>query len=891
MTFSAGMLNSIGSLITDFLTGIFAFIPQMMYFVYTCCACILDFFQYVVRKLAGLDTYYIDGVEQEGDLLLAMVKGIVGLDTSAQGEYSTLSTVFWSLVIFGLIILVVATILKLIMTHYNYNSEKSNPMVIIKGSLKSIMTMALIPIVTIFGIAISNALLSVLDQISAGSASTQIESVYRNSAADYKTVFKTGEDSWGREVYASYDFFGFGSYTNQTSISGQLFKVAANSSNRVRKESFTPHIGGAGDGWANIHNIFTSNTSDEATRREEVAMMIDFAFANNLTLKNRTTASVKLGESLVLISSFSFLQSAVWYLGTIQFNNFSKFNVGLVWYYYNLWGYNYFIAFAGLAIALTLLINIVFGLITRLIQTLALFMIYPAIIGISPLDEGKAQGSWKSEFIGNVLMAYGSIVGMNLSFMILPMLEGISFFNSVVPDLIFNMIIMIAALVSVKRIIAVFSQIIGAKDANAEGESTKDESVKNATAVADKAMKVAVLAVKVAATVYSGGAYAAKEAAAMAAKKIIMEKIKKEAVKKIMKKIAEDKMKQFLKDKAEDAKDAAADKAKDAAAGAAANAGQNKNSTSNSANNGNNNNNNSNTDSNGGGGDDNGGNNNEENNNGGDQSSNSGDQNNNSGNNNGGGGNEEPQEPEDDKEEDDDEDDEKELLGLTDLAARFKQGLGGLKGFKLDDYGVDRDQAKKSIEWFDKQIKALKEQKQGAVTAEDIEELKNKATERFISGSQSLKSYAEGKHQKLVELKKAKKQAARAIRKDKRKARGSKIKEWAENSPLVEITASSLKAAGAITGVSTTLKKTLEDGGVIDSFYQSLGELGKAMGFATDKLPKTKKQKEDEKKARKTTEAQWTEGMDFYSKALNKQLSQMTDLMNQWKGPNSEDKK
>ena len=42
---------------------------------------------------------------------------------------------------------------------------------------------------------------------------------------------------------------------------------------------------------------------------------------------------------------------------------------------------------------------------------------------------------------------------------------------------------------------------------------------------------------------------------------------------------------------------------------------------------------------------------------------------------------------------------------------------------------------------------------------------------------------------------------------------------------------------------------------------------------------------------KKKTEAQWTAGMDFYSKALNKQLSQMTALMNEWKGPGSEDKK
>lgn len=877
MNFSAGMLNSIGSLITDFLTGIFAFIPQMMYFVYTCCACVLDFLQYVVRKLAGLDTYFIDGVEQQGDLLLAMVKGIVGLDTAAQGEYSTLSTVFWSLVIFGLIILVVATILKLIMTHYNYNAEKSNPMVILKGSIKSIMTMAIIPIVTIFGISISNALLSTLDQISAGSASTQIESVYRNSPVDYKTIFKTGEDSWGREVYASYDFFTFGSYTNQTSISGQLFKVAANGSNRVRKGSFTPHVGGSGDGWANIHNIFASNSSDEDVRKEEVAMMIDFAFANNLTLKNRTTASIKLGESLVLISSFSFWQSAVWYLGTIQFNNFSKFNVGLVWYYYNLWGFNYFIAFAGLAIAMTLLINIVFGLITRLIQTLALFLIYPAIIGISPLDEGKAQGSWKTEFIGNILMAYGSIVGMNLSFMILPILEGISFFNSAVPDLIFNMIIMVAALVSVKRIIAVFSQIIGAKDANAEGEQTKEDSIKNATAAADKAMKVAALAVKVAATVYSGGAYAAKEAAVAAAKKIAMEKIKKKAVKEIMKKIAEDRLKSLTKEGAEKAKDAAKDAADAAKDQQKDKAGQDKK----------------------------------------DQKAQQQDKKEEK---------DEKQEEEeekkeeaaeekeeaeeekeeaddkkegdskpegedkkdssaDDKKEDEEEKDD-ELLGLTDLASRFKQGLSGIKGLRPLDYGVDNASAQKSLKWYDEQIKALREKKGDAITAEDIDELQDRATKRFISDSQSMADYVAGKHKRKVDARRAKKKKAQPqVKKE------SRIKKWAENSPMVEIATSSLQAVGAITGVSTSLKKILDDSGVIDSFYQSLGEMAKAMGLAADKLPKTKKQKEDEAKEKKKTEAQWTAGMDFYSKALNKQLSQMTALMNEWKGPGSEDKK
>jgi len=852
------MLNGIMQKLKDALTGLFAFIPQMMYFVYTCTASVLDFFQFIIRKLAGLDVYYVDGVAVEGDLILEILKGILGIENTSNNAYSTLSTVFWSLIIFAVITLVLSTIIKLIISHYNYNSEKSNPMTIIRGSIKSILTMALIPIVTIFGIQISNALLKTLDQISAGSSSVTIATVYENSAKDYKNVFKDGKDSWGNSTYSSYDFFGFGSYTNQTGISGQLFLVSANKCNRVRSGSYTARQNGTGDQWSDV-GIFTSKQSDADERKEEVAFMIDYAFANHLTLQERTTASVLKGETFPLLTSYAFLQSAVWYLGTIQYKSFSKFNVGLVWYYYNLWGFNYFVAFAGLSITLTLLINIVFGLITRIINVLALFLVYPMMVGISPLDEGKAQGSWKTEFVSNILMTYGAIVGMNLVFMILPMLQNISFFNSTVPDLIFNMIIMIAALVSTKKIIEVFSQIIGSKDANAEGASTKEESKKIAFAAADKAVKTARVAVKAVATVYSGGAAVALEVA----KKMAIEKAKKEIAKKIQEKINL-KKKEDAKKEQEEQKKEVEQEIKEGQQ--AEEDGQN-------------------TDTNaedqqqGAGGE------NSEQNSGGDiqnqnVTANGGTATENT---EGETDNKDKKEEENDSEEktEDKQSDDKdepddgfnedgykddELDALAEQSQDVVDNLDS-KDFDSSKYGKDAAAAQDAKAWYDRQIQRLQKEKGSPLTEEEKNEVKENARDRFVKNSSSADNMARQK----VDYKRKQKRTAR---KEKSSKRGAKIKNFIDNSTIIPLAAESLKVVGKFSGISD-LGKGLTESGVTDSFIGLMQDFGQVLKTDTSKLPKTKKQKEDAKKEKKKKEALNLGKVTSYKQATLKQIQEM----------------
>lgn len=494
------MLLGTWEIVVDFVTGILAIIPQSLYFLYTCCASFMDFMQYLIRKLAGLDVYYVNGEAIKGDIITDFLYGVLGINGEAR--YSPLRTVFWSLIIFGCILLVLTTIFAIIKAHYNYDSKKSHPMTIIGNSIKTFFLMAIVPLCCIFGVYLSNILLNAVDQITSYSSSEQISEAFKNSSGNYTEVFKKGETANGQEAYASYDFFSFGSNTNAPTFSGIMFKISARESNRVRKGSYTASssstVGTSNFLWSDF-GIFTSKVEGEEARREDVANMIDTAFSNCLKLKDdkRANASLLGKESAVLVSSFAYFGSAVWYGPCINVGTFSKYNVGLVWYYYNLWTFNFFMAFAGMIALVIIFGNVFFGMIVRMIKLMCLFMLYPTFVGIGPLDGNRAIGMWKTEFIKNVLMGYGAIAGMNLSFILLDEFQKVYFFRSDFLNNLMSIVLMIAILAVVKDIVSLISTLTGGEDANSAGEKAKKETQETAAKAGEKAMAAANLALKI----------------------------------------------------------------------------------------------------------------------------------------------------------------------------------------------------------------------------------------------------------------------------------------------------------------------------------------------------------------------------------------------------------
>lgn len=491
------MMLGIFDWIGDFFKSLFDLIPKVMYLLYASLACVLDVFQLLFRKLAGLDVYYIDGQQQTGDIVLGFITGILGI-RSDRFEYSVLSTVFWAFIIFGIIICFVSTIIAIVKSHYSYDEKSAKgPMQYVYTAGKAVINMVAVPIIVVLGLFLSQGILTALDSITSitsasvvglyGEGTEQDENGNTISAAEQ--YLQSSTTNTGETTYVYYDIFGYASdifygvgledivgevsgqdqlaliaAKNQT-FSGSLFRVAAYNANRVRTSKST-NMSGFLDG--EIFNNGAFEGDPTSNQVETAAEMVDTAFANNLHLKERMALNNNLNGGWVSTSYFTnYLCPFV--------DTFSKFNVGAVWYYYDLWSFNFIVGFGGCIVCVTLFINIILGLISRIFMMLGLFLVAPPLFGLAPLDGGKAGKGWREKFMAQALMAYGAVVGMNLFFIIMPYVNQIDFFNIPIADYFVNILVIIVGFVMIKQFIETLSGFIGAADANKQGDTINKE--------------------------------------------------------------------------------------------------------------------------------------------------------------------------------------------------------------------------------------------------------------------------------------------------------------------------------------------------------------------------------------------------------------------------------
>ena len=472
---SSMSLSIIGGL-WDKIRAFFDIIPKVIYFLYAALSSGVDAMQALVRKLAGLDVYYVGGSEvAQTDPLSEFVYGILGIGGN-KVMYQALNTVFWSLVVFAVIILAISTIIAIIKSHYNEDTNGTSPWKYIYQAIKAIFTFALIPFVTLLGMKLATFTLNSLDQIIAGGGNEDaVTAMYGPSAAAKFKSTEIKKDS-GVYYYVNYDYFGYGNPTTSTTFSGMLFKASANSANRVRIGSLKlnnvrqvkndgAQIFGASD-----CNDFSTLTNDD-DKREYIAYQIDYAFANCLKMEKPFNYSevIDTTDDALVVSA-----ADIFGYGKSNISTFSKFDVSFVWLFYNLWSFNFIIAFAGVFSVFAIMISIILGLMTRLLYGAALFLIYPTLLGLAPMDNFKAFKSWGTTFMGQILMAIGSIVGINLTLLIIPYVQTIKFFNIFIIDQIINLIILIAGLMMAKDIINLVSGFVGSNaNAMAAGDSKK----------------------------------------------------------------------------------------------------------------------------------------------------------------------------------------------------------------------------------------------------------------------------------------------------------------------------------------------------------------------------------------------------------------------------------
>ena len=189
------MYMMLGSFL-DIINGLFSIIPKLLYFIVACVLSLIDLFQVAFRKLAGLDPIIVSGETMRGDVVYQLI-----IDALFNDKYPAIRTVFWSLIILGVFMLIITSLIALIRLEYNPDKEKGNSKSgVVKNFFKAIFSFAIVPIACLFGMYLFNALVGVVDSATTMSStqSAQVVSTY---------------DKWSAATDSNQNSFAYGSTT------------------------------------------------------------------------------------------------------------------------------------------------------------------------------------------------------------------------------------------------------------------------------------------------------------------------------------------------------------------------------------------------------------------------------------------------------------------------------------------------------------------------------------------------------------------------------------------------------------------------------------------------------------------------------------------------------
>ena len=476
------------SALTDTLKSIFTIIPKLLYFIVSCILSLIDLCQMAFRKLAGLDpvTFVGDSGGYTGDSVYKIIT-----DALFTNRYPAIKTIFWALIILGVFMLFITSLISLIRVEYNPDKEKGNSKAgIVKNFFKAIFSFAIVPISCIFGMFLFNSLVKVVNTITTQSsmASTEVVTYY----AQWNAVEDSNKDSAAYDegtlgkvesAYMAYEVFGLHVPTTTKPFSGMIFEACAYGSNRVRNNS---------EYFTVLKNNNVLGFLDKFNDQESAASIIDAGFAINAKLKDTSNLSKEIINSFYGDCS-DFINFGTWRYYNVE--SLSKYNVNAVYFFYDLWSFNYIVAFVAVVSIGKLYFGFVLYLMQRIFEIMGLFLVSPISISLMPLDNGDSLKTWRTLFVVKFVLLVIMVGTLNLISPLLAVCDNITFFGISFIDYILRTFFLIAAFNAVDSLNGMFSKIFTGDDKNYEaiGKASKAIS-ENFTSGANAAINATKLA-------------------------------------------------------------------------------------------------------------------------------------------------------------------------------------------------------------------------------------------------------------------------------------------------------------------------------------------------------------------------------------------------------------
>lgn len=151
---------------------------------------------------------------------------------------------------------------------------------------------------------------------------------------------------------------------------------------------------------------------------------------------------------------------------------------------------NWFYAFLSSVLIFKSLFFLCFGLAKRIVQLIIYYVLSPIALALYPFDNGKAFGSWKSDFVGYTIGGYGAVAGMNISIQLTNLVTNLSLFSSSLLNAFVRLIMYIVLAQGIETMVRMLSGWIGGKDLLAEGKETSNKATAPIKKVAGAALKV-----------------------------------------------------------------------------------------------------------------------------------------------------------------------------------------------------------------------------------------------------------------------------------------------------------------------------------------------------------------------------------------------------------------
>ncbi len=473
------IFSYIGELLGGVFVGIL-FLPFTL--IFQGILIIVDFAEETFKKLAGLDTMFLNGSPINGtdgsgqDLVYAFISD------------SAIQDIFWSIVALSVVLLFVLTIVAMIRSEFTIDLKGAAKMPIITRALKSLVNFIMVPAVSIFGIFAVNFLNK-----------------------------------------SMYDMFG----GDTTTIVQKVFYVATYNANRARNDSkFATAL--SSNEYGGGFKVFDAGSNPfSGMSGEGLATTIDNYFSECENISGLSYNSIGVMDKCEVGNADGYVNWTTLIFGYPGSTKFSIINPSAMNFYYDLLAVDWIMGIGTGIVIGWLLLSVCLVLVKRVFEITILFLLSPAMVAIAPLDGGQAEKKWRSEFIKRLLAVIGPIFAYNTYFLMMPLFENISLFSisatamtATTPmlgaiqdafasltfmfDVFFQLICIIVGLGIIKSASALLSSLLGVDDLVKAGGEAAKKAVDVGKKAALGATAIGGVAIKGAAAVAKGGLGVAK---------------------------------------------------------------------------------------------------------------------------------------------------------------------------------------------------------------------------------------------------------------------------------------------------------------------------------------------------------------------------------------------